>query len=190
MSDEPKITTGVMREAKRINDSNMDRLWKYLYEPKKNVELTVFEEDMKLRLENIWFLLTGKVLNDRRAVKAHIDWCNKHSLQISERTAYEDVRRAKALYGDPRMGNAIYEKKRISEVLLDLIRAAKAISDLDNAQRLIRRYNAVNGLEDNIKTQLPRAPITINFNSDPETLKKQAAELMKGLAQDVEFTDT
>lgn len=190
MSEKPKIETGVMREAKRINDSTMDKLWKYLYEPKKNVELTQIEEDMKLRLENIWFLLTGKVLNDRRAVKAHIDWCNKHSLKISERTAYDDVRRAKALYGDPRIGSAIYEKKRISEVLLDLIRTAKAYGDLDNAQRLIRRYNAVNGLEDDIKTQLPRAPITINFNADPETLRKQALELMKGVAQDVEFTDS
>jgi hypothetical protein len=189
MSDELKVTTGVMREAKRINDSNLDRLWKYLYEPKKNVELTEFETDMKLRLENVWFLLTGKVLNDRRAVKAHMDWCNRHYMQISERTAYEDVRRAKALYGDPRIGSAIYDKKRISEVLLDLIRTAKAYNDLDNAQRLIRRYNAVNGLEDDIKTQLPRPAITINFNADPETLKKQAADLMQGIAVDAEFTD-
>lgn len=189
-SESTAITASIaLREAKRVNDSSFDRIWKYYYEPKKNVALSEHEEEVRLRLLNVWQLLTGKILNDRKAVMAHITWCKENFMTITERTAYDDLRRAKALFGDPRVSTAVFEKARISAVLLDLIKKASDADDLDNAQRLIRRYNAVNGLEDDIKTQLPRPAITINFNADPDTLKKQAAELMEGVTIDTDFTE-
>lgn len=178
-----------LREARRVNDSNFNVLWKYLYEPQKNVQLTEFQEDMRKRLFNAWNLLTSKVLNDRKAVLAHTEWCKQNFMQISERTAYDDIRRAKMLFGDPRVNTPIFEKARISNIILELIEQAKAQGDLENAGRLIRRYNAVNGLEDDLKANIPRPPITIVFTADEETLKKQAAELMQGVAEDTDFED-
>lgn len=191
-----------LREAKRINDSLFSRLWKYLYEPHKKCELTEYEVKVLTRLNNVWQLLTGKILNDRKAVLAHVEWCKRNDIDITERTAYDDVRRAKALFGDPTQSSAIFEKARISAVLLDQIEQMKGISDdkqsvvsdkIEAAKAinaLARRYNAVNGLEEDIKTKLPMPPISISFNADPETLKRQADELMKGVsAEDVDFTE-
>lgn len=185
----PETSSLALREARRINDSSFDRMWKYYYDPKKNVALTEKEEEMRLRLINVWQLLTGKILNDRKAVLAHITWCKENYMIIQERTAYDDLRRAKHLFGDPRVSTAIFEKARISAILLDMIKKASDENDLDNAQRLIRRYNAVNGLEEDIRTQVPRPAITINFNADPDTLKKQAADLMQGATEDVDYTE-
>jgi len=97
------------------------------------------------------------------------------------------------------MSTSIFEKKRMSEILLDQIEMLRTIQDTGNTadkieaaksiNSLARRYNAVNGLEDDIKTQLPRAPITIVFNSDPEVLKKQAQELMEGVVVDTDYLE-
>lgn len=188
-----------LREAKRANDTVITRLWKYLYEPKKNIELTEFEDEMRKRLNNVWYLLTGKVLSDRKAVLAHTTWCKDNFMDIAERTAYDDIRRAKMLFGDPRQSTAMFEKKRISEVLLEQIQVMKEITEngttIDKIEaskainQLTRRYNAVNGLEDDIRTVIPRPAIIINFDSDPEVLKKQAAELMEGIAIDTDYED-
>lgn len=198
-TEESKALT--LREARRIKDSSFDRIWKYYYEPKKEIALNEHEEEVRKRLSNMWSLLTGKVLNDRKAVHAHTQWCKDNFMQITERTAYDDLRRAKFLFGDPRQSAAVFEKSRISAILLELIEKAKEIGEkcadagdyemasknFDTAARLIRRYNAVNGIEEDIKTQLPRPAIIIQFNSNEETLKQQAAELMKGV--DTEYQD-
>lgn len=188
-----------LREARRVNDSGFDRIWKYYFEPKKNVLLSEHEEEVRKRLKHAWELLTGKVLNDRKAVLAHTSWCKENFMEISERTAYDDVRRAKMLFGDPRVSTAMFEKARMSAILLDQIENMKRISDsganeekIEAAKAinaLARRYNAVNGLEEDIRTQIPRPAITINFNSDPDVLKKQAAELMEGVAIDTDYTE-
>lgn len=188
-----------LREAIRIKDSSFDRIWKFYYDPKKPVALSDHEEEMRKRLSNAWDLLTGKVLNDRKAVLAHVTWCKDNFMQISERTAYDDVRRAKQLFGDPRVNTPVFEKARISAVLLDQIEQMKKISDTGSTidqieaakaiNQLTRRYNAVNGLEDDIKTKLPRPAIVINFNSDEETLKQQAAELMQGVTIDIDHQE-
>jgi hypothetical protein len=185
----PVTDAVALREARLIKESSFDRIWKYYYEPKKAVELTDHEDDMRRRLSNMWDLLTAKVLNDKKAVRAHIIWCKDNCMTISERTAYDDLRRAKHLFGDPRVNTPVFEKARISSILLELIETAKTTGDLDNAQRLIRRYNAINGLEEDIKTQLPRAPITIVFTAEEAILKKQAEELMTGVTIDVEHTE-
>jgi len=188
-----------LREAKRVNESSFSRIWKFYYEPQKAVALTDFEEEVRKRLNNVWLLLTGKILNDRKAVLAHVTWCKENFMEISERTAYDDVRRAKALFGDPTRSAAAFEKKRISEILLDQIEAMKTVqesgSTMDKIEAakainaLTRRYNAVNGLEEDLNTKVPRAPITINFNADPEVLKQQAKELMEGVVIDTEYSD-
>jgi tetratricopeptide (TPR) repeat protein len=192
-----------LREAKRIGDTDFSKLWRYYYETKKEIQLDERTEEMRKRLANIWQLLTGRVLNDRKAVQAHVIWCRDNYLRITERTAHDDLRRAKMLYGDPSQSMAIFEKARISAVLLSLIEKAKELGEkcsdegmydiaakhFDSASKLIRRYNAVNGIETDLKSQVPRAPIVINFNADPETLKKQASDLMQGVAQDIDFDD-
>lgn len=187
-----------LREAKRASDTVMTRIWKFLYEPKKNIELTEFEEELFKRLNNVWNLLTGKVLNDRKAILAHIVWCKENYMEIAERTAYDDLRRAKWLFGDPRQSTHMFEKKRMSEMLLEQIEIMRTIQNGGNTidkieaakaiNSLTRRYNAINGLEDDIKQHVPRPAIVIQFNSDPEVLKQQAKELMEGV-EDVDYEE-
>jgi hypothetical protein len=198
-NSQPAQNPPALREAKRIKDSSFARLWKYLYEPDKAVDLTELEYDQLRRLSNVWDLLTGKILNDRKAVLAHVTWCKEKCMDISERTAYDDLKRAKFLYGDPRVNTPVFEKARISTIILGQIEQMKTISETGNTiarieaakaiNQLTRRYNAVNGLEEDIKSAIPRPAITITFTSDTETLKRQAAELMNDLTIDVPHSE-
>src|SRR5688572_5493018 len=102
MSEEKKDAI-VLRSANRINDSTFDRIWKFYYE-KTDIELKEKEEEIRSRLVNIWGLL-GDILTDRKAVQAHVQWCQDKGYRIKERIAYEDLRFAKMLFGDRRIQN-------------------------------------------------------------------------------------
>jgi len=187
-----------LREARLIKESSFDRVWKYLYEPKKNVQLSEQEDEILKRLQNAWNLLTGKILNDRKAVLAHRAWCKENCMNISERTAYDDIKRAKILFGDPRITSAVLDKARMSAIILDLMEEMRKLSEsgtleekLEAAkviEKLMNRYNKINGLEEDIKMQMPRPAITIEFSADDETLKRQTEELMKDVT-DIEHEE-
>ncbi len=68
----------------------------------------------------------------------------------------------------------------VNEWLIWAIKRAKDLDDLESFQRLIRRYNSLNGLEgDASGINNSRGAIVIEFSSDPETLKKQIAEMRR-----------
>lgn len=177
-----------LREAKRSNDSHFNRVWKHLYDRRRTVELSHFEVELLQRWTNVWNLLVGNVLSDRKTVSAHIMWCQSSIGTISERTAYDDIKRAKALFGDPFQSTAIFERKRMSEVLLEQIECLKEISEKGSDDQkieaakaitsLTRQFSAINGLDADIKQVVPREAITIEFNADPEVLRKQANDLV------------
>lgn len=168
----------VIRSANRVNDTTFDRIWKFYYD-KSDIQLKEKEEEIRRRLINIWSLL-GDILTDRKAVLAHVKWCRDKGYKISEKYAYEDLRTAKMLFGDRRIQDKAAKRAIVSDWLIKGIKYAWDHKDMDNYQRLIRRYNVLNGLEGD-KDQLPsdRPAIAVIFNADPETLKKQADEMRR-----------
>lgn len=190
MSEEKKDAI-VLRSANRINDSTFDRIWKFYYE-KSEIELKEKEEEIRSRLVNIWGHL-GDILTDRKAVAAHIKWCQDKGYRIKERTAYEDLRYARMLFGDRSKQSKAAQRAIVNEWLIWGINKAKDENSLKAFAMLIRRYNALNGLEGDQTGSSARPPIQINFNSDPETLKKKIEEMRQKAAaanaQDVDYSD-
>lgn len=205
MSEEKKDAI-VLRSANRINDSTFDRIWKFYYE-KTDIELKEKEEEIRQRLMNVWSLL-GDILTDRMVVKAHLTWCADQGYRIKERIAYEDLRYAKMLFGNPRNQVKTAQRAIMSELLLKRINMLIKCQDDDGnivdrnldaddnlaLARLIKEYNELNGLKDlNALPASARPPITLNFNADPDTLKKQIEEMRRKAtaanAQDVDYND-
>jgi hypothetical protein len=180
-----------LRSADRVNDSTFTRIWKFYYE-KSDIELKEKEEEIRHRLVNIWRLLAD-VLTDRQAVLAHMQWCRDEGLEISERTAYEDLRFTKMLFGDSAKQSKAMQKAIVNEWLIWGINKAKKDGSLKAFALLIRRYNALNALEGDQSASGARPPIQIVFDSDPQTLKNQMDELRRKAeaanAKDVDFTE-
>lgn len=189
MSEE-STTAIVLRSANRVNDSTFDRLWKYYYETKTKIELKPKEEEIRLRLKNIWGHL-GDILTDRKAVQAHMEWCEEEGFKISERTAYEDLKYARMLFGDRTKQSKEVQRAIMSEILLDEIRRCVKAKKHMSAARLIKEYNELNDLKNHAaKDPLQRRAITIVFDADEETLRKQAEELMKDIETiDISYQD-
>lgn len=190
MSEEKKDAI-VLRSANRVNDSTFERIWKFYYE-KSEIELKEKEEEIRARLSNIWGLL-GDILTDRKAVMAHIRWCEDQGYRIKERTAYEDLRYAKMLFGDRAKQTKAAQRAIVNEWLIKGIEKAWKEESLKAYAMLIRRYNALNGLEGDTTGAVARPAIAINFNTDPEVLRKQIEEMRQkaaaAQAEDVPYTD-
>jgi hypothetical protein len=180
MSEEKKDAL-VLRTVNLISDTTFDRIWKFYYE-KSAIELKPKEEEIRSRLVNIWGLL-GDILTDRAAIQAHMQWCNDQGYRIKETTAYEDLRYSKMLFGDRRQQTKAAKKAIVSEWLLKAIKHAWEKREneffLGQFQALIRRYNKLNGLEDDQAVPAERPAVQINFSSDPEVLRKQAEDLRR-----------
>lgn len=187
---EQKTTALVLRSANRINEDTFARIWKFYFDTKATVELKEKEEEIRQRLVKMWDLLSGDVLTDRKAVLAHVKWCNENGINIKERTAYEDLNHAKMLFGDPARQSKSAQRAIANEILLNLISKCIAKNKFMSAARLIKEYNELNDLKNHIDgKEAPKAPIFINFSSDPETLKKQIEE-MRRKAEAAQATDT
>jgi hypothetical protein len=189
MSDEVQKTSTslVLRSANRVSDTTFTRIWKFYYE-RTEIELKEKEEEIRQRLEHMWMLL-GNILSDRQAVTAHVKWCEKTGRKCKERMAYEDLHYAKMLFGDPKKQSKSALRAVVSEWLIKGIKYAWDQKDLDNYQRLIRRFNNLNGLEGDQSVDSSRPAVVINFSADPEVLKKQIDELRKR-AQAANAVDT
>jgi len=168
-----------IRWADRVDDTTFERIWKFYYDNKASIALKPKEEDMRLRIINIWSLLAD-ILTDRKAVLAHIQWCKDQGIDIKEATAYEDLKAAKMMFGDRNKQSKAAQRAISSEILLNMIKQTKDKNKHMSAARLIKEYNELNDLKNHEDSDLNSwRPITIIFNADPETLKKQAAELRR-----------
>ncbi|HMG92607.1 MAG TPA: hypothetical protein VK589_21265 [Chryseolinea sp.] len=178
MSEE-KSTAVVLRSADRINDSTFERIWKFYYDPKNSITLKPKEEEIRQRLINIWGHLAD-ILTDRKAVLAHIKWCEENGYSVKESIAYEDLKHAKMLFGDRNKQSKAAQRAISSEILLNAIREAVKKRKHMSAARLIKEYNELNDLKNHSNTDAKDwKPATIIFDADPETLKKQMNELRK-----------
>lgn len=168
-----------IRSADRIEDTTFDRIWKFYFDTKASIVLKPKEEEQRLRIANIWGYLVD-VLTDRKAVLAHIQWCKDKGVEIKEDAAYHDLKAAKMMFGDRNKQSKAAQRAISSDILLNLISETKKKGKHMSAARLIKEYNELNDLK-NHEDSDPKSwrPITIIFNADPETLKKQAAELRR-----------
>lgn len=179
MSEELQSQVPALRFANRINEASFEKIWRYYYDTTAKVELTEKHEEIRSRMVNLWDLIVGKILNDRRAIKAHLKWCEDKGYKISERTAYEDLKYCKRLFGDRKNSTKEREKSIIAEILFNAISYAWKEKDLKSLEKLVKRYNAVRGLEETGGSDVAWTPIVINLKADPETLKKQMEDLRR-----------
>jgi hypothetical protein len=173
-------TALVLRSANRANDDTFERIWKFYYDQKNTIELKPKEEEIRNRLVNIWGYLGNDILTDRKAVLAHIKWCEDNGYTIKESIAYEDLRYAKQLFGDRTKQTKAAMRAMSNEWLVNAISKAMKKGKHISAARLIKEYNELNDLKNHDVADPGRwKPQTIVFNADPETLKKQMEEMRK-----------
>lgn len=164
--------------ARRTKDRTFDRVWKYYYLTNKQVNLSKKEEEIRQRWEFSWMMdcsLLSKFKIAKRLMK---------KFDISRSQAFEDVKNSRLLFSDPTQQNKAAKIAIMSHVLERTITKAIARDDYKAAEKLILRYDKINGLSvdrenpiaDFMKNQKPAAII---FSADPETLKKQADEMVK-----------
>lgn len=185
-------TALVLRSANRINDETLDRLWKFYYETKTTIELKPKEEEIRKRLHNIWGYLGGDILTDRKAVLAHVKWCETEGIKMSERTGYEDLKYARMLWGDRSKQSKAAQRAVMNEILLNTIKECQDKKKHMSMARLIKEYVTMNNLNNHAPDDPTRRPaVTVTFQADPEVLKQQQKELRRRAeqanAQDVEF---
>ncbi len=175
------------RTAKRRGDSTMDRIWKYYYVKEKNIKLSAKEEQIRQRWELAWLmdstLLTGKKIVLRLVRK----------FGITERQGYFDIKNARLLFSDPSQQNKEARRLIMSNLLEGMIRKAVAQDNFKAAERLMLRYEKINGLDKDDNNEFAemlrkQKPAQIIFSIDPEVLKKNAAKLIEDV-EDVEFEE-
>jgi hypothetical protein len=169
----------VLRSADRMNDTTFDRIWKFYFDQKTTVNLKPKEEEIRKRIVNIWGLLAD-ILTDRQAVQAHMKWCSDTGYEVKETIAYEDLKYAKMLFGDRNKQSKEAMRAISNEWLINAIHKAVKKNKHISAARLIKEYNELNDLKNHdVKDPAQWKPVAITFDADPETLKRQIAEMRR-----------
>jgi hypothetical protein len=169
-----------LRSANRIDDTTIDRIWKFYFESDTSIELTKKEEEIRTRLDYTWKLL-GDILTDRQVLLKLMK-----QFDISERQGHTDIYQAKLLFGNPRKGVKEAQKVILSDILIKAMKKAYKSEDWKGLEKLALRYTRINGLDektDNNIADLIRqlVPTKIVISADPEVLKQEAAELVKDI---------
>ncbi|MCO6367848.1 hypothetical protein GBO34_00785 [Roseivirga pacifica] len=179
----------LLRQADRREDTNFDKIYRW-YIGEGEVELNNEQQKLRKRWENIWRLFGG-YNTPTKIVRKH----KRVFSEISERTAWQDLRNAKALFGDPSLQNRAAERQRLNIILLRAMKKAEKDRDWKALARLTDQYRKNNlldkddngGIEDLLEHFKPHQ--FVFSNKDPEELKREAEELMKDVpAVDAEFT--
>lgn len=166
------------REAKKTKDSTFDRIFKFYYS-KNKIVLSDREEHIRERWYYAWQLLCNAYSRNQVARGLH------QKFGISERQGFHDVDNAMMLFSDPRTSDKMAKRAISEEWITKGIKKAWDKQDLLAYERLIRRFNRVNGLEneenpvaDWVKNQ---KPVAVIITADPKQLEKDAAALMKNI---------
>lgn len=178
-----------MRQADRREDTNFDCIWKWHYE---NVEivLTPEQEKLKNRWDNMWKLLGG-FLTPAKVIRKHL----RDFPEISDRTAWNDMKNAKALFGDPAVQNRS-ARREIANVRLE--RAMKKTEEKGEwgpHMRAHEIYAKINQLDKADESRLEdllehfKPHTFVLSDKTQEELQQEADELMNDVpAVDADFT--
>lgn len=172
------------QQLRKKDEPVFNRIWESIFS-QDEVVLSDAEKAIKERWEFSWKLLCA--MHHNRNIVAAL----KQSFDVSERQAYADLANAIKLYSDPRLASKKAKHVIAEEWIVKGLKKAWENDDLDNYNRLLRRYNALNGLEDQTAPLEPRPPITVVFTNNPDALLKQAEDLMQGTqdTQDIDHED-
>lgn len=162
---------------RRTKDRTFDRIWKYYYMTGNQVILTKKQEAIRERWEYAWHMdltLLGKWKIAKRLIK---------KFGIGQTQAFKDVKMARMLFSDPTTKNKDAKAAIMSHLLEQMIRKAVAKQDFKAAEKLILRYDKINGLSANeenplIEMMKKQRPVAIIFDTNPETLRKQGDEMI------------
>lgn len=168
------------RQANKTNDSTFDRIYKYYHSDKSRIELTDEEKRIRERWEKAWLLLCR-----RRTQKQVVELVEK-LFSVSQSVAYDDVRNAMHLFSNPQSDLKDAKKAIAETMILDGADKCFKAGDMDGYQKFIQKYIDINGLtveEDSKMKDLLKnlKATTLVFTTSPETLKKEAADLLKNI---------
>ena len=128
------------REANKTTDTTFDRIYKSMHS-KSRVELTPEETKILNRWEKAWLLLCRH--RTRNAVASLII----KLFNVSQATAYDDVRNAMNLFSDPREDMKAAKRAIAEDNYLKGADKAWKNGDLEMHKKYMDSYSKVNGLE-------------------------------------------
>lgn len=171
--------------GKRTSDTTFDRIYKSIF-GEVDIKLSPKEEEIKKRWRRAWNQLSSFKKYDS-AVKVLVD-----EFDITERTAYSDIKYAELLYGDPYAGNKEFHRTKVNRMIDALMEKLFEKEDFEGMERLIGRYIKNNNteIEDHPLAHLLKnmKPTQIILTYDAEVLNKEANKLMEDV-EDVNYTD-
>lgn len=122
-----------------------------------------------MRLRNVFtYWNTNVNLCDREIVEYMM-----YDLDVSQSTAYEDIRIVKEMLGDINAAKKSYHRYRFNQMITDLIIKAKEDGDNKTVERAIATYARYNMLEQPDEKDIPYDEIVVqpfDITDDPSTL--------------------
>jgi hypothetical protein len=173
------------REAKRTNDTTFDRIYKYYHNNKTRVELTAEEHAIRERWEKTWLLMCR-----HRTRKQAVDLLVK-LFNISQATAFDDVRHAMMLFSNP-AEDLKPAKRAIAETMaLNGADRCWKNGDMEGYYKFTKLYQEVNQLDnekdndvgDLLKKLKPHQVIIVSSEAE---LEAQANKLQEDLIKDID----
>ena len=175
------------REANKTNDSTFDRIYKYMHS-KSRLELTTEENQIMTRWEKAWILLCRH--RTRNAVAALL----MKLFDVSQSTAYDDVRNAMNLFSDPREDMKAAKRAIAEDNYLKGADKAWKQGDLEMHKKYLDSYSKINGLENDKEDLLPdmmkklRATQII-IQVKKEDLEAEAERLRAEITEDTDYAE-
>ena len=176
------------REMRKTTDTVFDRIYKYYFNKKTNVALTIEEDKIRERWDFAWKMLSNMY------TKRQVENAVEQKFNVKKSVAYDDVRNCMMLFGDPRNQNKEAKRALSEEWIIKGIKKAWDDQDLDAYERLIGRYNKLNQIEeasnDNIASVLEKLkPHQIIIMANQKDLEQEAEKLRDEITHDIDFKE-
>ncbi len=175
------------REAKKTHDSTFDRIYKFHFS-KFRVELTDKEKEICERWDYC-FKLICNMHSERNVVRVLMS-----KFDIGKSKAYDDLFNTRVLFGDKNV-NKEFKRLVSEEWIMWGMKLAKKEKNLEALDKLIARYNKINGLEiesDNEFADMVKklTPTALVFTLDAKQLQQEADGLMDKIPSvDTDYED-
>lgn len=174
------------REAKKTADSTFDRIYKYFFNSKTRIELTVEEQRISERWERAWLFLC------RHRTRKQVADLLMRQFGIGRSIAYDDIANAMRLYEDPKE-DVKRAKRAIAEdaILKGMDKAWKSGKE-ELRLKWVEKYIALHQLDKEEGASMSDLidkfkPHQIVIVSSVESLADQARKAQDELAEDVDY---
>jgi hypothetical protein len=176
------------REAKKTADSTFDRIYKYFFNSKTRIELSVEEQRISERWERAWLFLC------RHRTRKQVADLLMRQFNVSKSLAFDDVKNAMHLFGEPQEGQKNAKRAIAEDAILKGMDRAWKMGDMKMHEKYTQQYIELNGLknedvaniEDMIRKLIPPA---VTLVTNMEVLKAAAKKIQDDLVQDIPYED-